>query len=198
MTHTKADIALQELLDGNQRYVDGRQAHPHQTAQRRQELVPHQAPFAIILGCADSRVPPEVIFDQGLGDLFVVRVAGNIVDDAVLGSLEYAAEHLKTPLLVVLGHKSCGAVRATAETIAAGQEGEGRLKYIVQAIQPAVARAQNAPGDLLDNATRFNVLSTVEQLKNLAPFLSTMVQEQKLKICGMYYDLESGKVELLD
>jgi carbonic anhydrase len=198
MTHTKADIALQELLDGNQRYAAGRQTHPHQTTLRRQELVPHQAPFAIILGCADSRVPPEVIFDQGLGDLFVVRVAGNIVDEAVLGSLEYAAEHLKTPLLVVLGHKSCGAVRATAEILAAGQVGEGRLKYIVKAIQPAVARAEKAPGDLLENATRFNVLSTVEQLENLAPFLSTLVQEKKLKICGMYYDLESGTVELLD
>jgi carbonic anhydrase len=197
MTIRNADIVLQELLDGNQRYVAGKLTHPHQTEQRRQELIPHQEPFAIILGCADSRVPPEVIFDQGLGDLFVVRVAGNIIDEeAVLGSLEYAVEHLRTPLLVVLGHKACGAVKATVEALSKNEEGEGHLRYIVNAIMPAAVEGRNKPGDVLDNAVRANVQRTVEKLKQTDPF-SSAIRDQKLKIVGAYYDLGSGKVELL-
>jgi carbonic anhydrase len=197
MALKNADVALQELLDGNQRYVAGKLTHPHQTPQHRQELLKHQAPFASILGCADSRVPPELIFDQGLGDLFVVRVAGNIVDvEAVLGSLEYAVVHLKTPLLMVLGHKACGAVKATLDAMAKNEEGTGHLRYIVNAIRPTVAEGRLQAGDLLDNAIRANVQRTVERLKNEVVF-SAMVCEQKLKIIGAYYDLQSGQVELL-
>jgi carbonic anhydrase len=166
-----ADIALQELMDGNQRYIAGKLTHPHQTVQHRQELIPHQEPLAIILGCADSRVPPELVFDQGLGDLFVVRVAGNIVDEeAVLGSLEYAVTHLNTPLLMVLGHKACGAVKATVDALATNEEGVGHLRYVVNAIQPAVAEGRIQPGDVLDNAIRANVQRTVKQLKQTGLF----------------------------
>ncbi len=197
MTIRNADIALKELVDGNQRYVTGKVTHPHQTEQRRQELAPHQEPLAIVLGCADSRVPPEVIFDQGLGDLFVVRVAGNIVDEeAVMGSLEYAVEHLHTSLLMVLGHKACGAVKATVEALSKNEEGEGHLKYIVNAITPAVAEGRNKPGDVLDNAVRANVLRTVGQLKQTDLFAAA-IRDRRLKIVGAYYDLGNGKVELL-
>jgi len=198
MAPIKADTALKELLDGNQRYVAGKLVHPHQTSQRSQELIPHQHPFATVLGCADSRVPPEVIFDQGLGDLFVVRVAGNIIDEeAVLASLEYAVEHLKTPLLVVLGHKACGAVKATVEALAKNEAGEGQVGIIVKAIRPAVVEARDRPGDVLDYAVRANVRRTVSRLNQTGPVLSGMVRDQKLRIVGAYYDLQSGIVELL-
>lgn len=199
MPMSNADSALKELLDGNQRYVAGKMKHPHQSTQHRRKLVPHQHPFASMLACSDSRVPPEVIFDQGLGDLFVVRVAGNIIDEeAVLGSLEYAVGHLNTPLLMVLGHRACGAVKATVDALAKSEEGEGHLPFIIHAIQPAVAEARKRPGDVVDNAVRANVWKAIEQLKQAGPILSAMVRNQKLKIVGAYYDLESGKVELLD
>jgi carbonic anhydrase len=198
MTLRKAEIALQEILEGNQRYMAGRLTHPRQTIQRRQELAQHQEPFAIILGCADSRVPPELIFDQGLGDLFVVRVAGNIPDEAaVMGSLEYAVAHLRTPLLVVLGHKGCGAVKATVEVLAAHESGEGHLGFIVNAIRPAIDEARRAGGDLLDQAIRVNVERTVNRLKETEPILAGRVHSQELMIVGAYYDLESGRVEIL-
>ncbi len=198
MAITNAEAALQELLAGNQRYVAGKLTHPRQTLQHRQELRDHQAPFASILGCADSRVPPEVIFDQGLGDLFVVRVAGNIVDEeAVLGSLEYAVEHLHTPLLVVLGHKGCGAVKATLEAAAGNAEVKGHLRYVVEAIRPAAAEGRLQVGNFLDNAVRANVHRTVKQLLEKGAALASLVREQKLKVIGAYYDLDSGRVELL-
>jgi carbonic anhydrase len=199
MAFKNADVALQELLEGNQRYVADKSTHPRQTPQRRQELREHQGPFASILGCADSRVPPELIFDQGLGDLFVVRVAGNIVDEeAVLGSLEYAVTHLQTPLVMVLGHKACGAVKATVEAVAANTEGAGHLRYVVNAIRPAAAEGRLQAGNFLDNAIRANIHRTVKQLTEKGADFSAMVREQKLKIIGAYYDLESGQVELLD
>lgn len=198
MTLRNADSALQELLDGNQRYMAGRLTHPHQTEQRRQELVQHQEPFAVILGCADSRVPPELIFDRGLGDLFVVRVAGNIPDEtAVLGSLEYAVAHLKTSLLVVLGHKGCGAVQAAVAALEANEIEAGHLGFVVNAIRPAIDQARRAGGDLLDRAIRMNVERTVDQLKKMEPILAGQVRSQELKIVGAYYDLESGRVEIL-
>jgi carbonic anhydrase len=188
-------LALQKLVEGNQRYLAGQLTHPHQTAQRRLELLHHQTPFAIILGCADSRVPPEVIFDQGLGDLFVVRVAGNILDEAVLGSLEYAVAHLKTQLLVVLGHRACGAVKATLEAMLADETGEGHLDFLINALKPAILQARQQDGDLLDQAIRVNIERTVNQLKEMEPIIAPQVEAQNLKIIGAYYDLESGRVE---
>ena len=147
----------------------------------------------MILGCADSRVPPEVIFDQGLGDLFVVRVAGNVVDDIVLGSIEYAAAHLHTPLIVVLGHFRCGAVGATV----AGGELEGHLPSLAAAIQPAVDRVKGLPGDLVDHAVRANARMVADQLESSAPVLAELVEAGRLKIVATCYDLDTGAVELL-
>lgn len=188
-----ADQALQILKEGNQRYVSKKLSHPHQTEQRITEIAKGQHPFAMVLGCADSRVSPEIIFDQGLGDLFVMRVAGNIVDDAIVGSIEYAAEELGVPLLVVLGHEKCGAVAATLK----GGKIPGHISTLVKAIKPAVERTKNQAGDKLDNAVRANVKLVVEQLKSSKPLLFELVEKNKLKIVGGRYDLDSGKVDMI-
>lgn len=198
MSHPTVDLptpdeALEMLRAGNKRYVEAQVSHPHQTSGRRAELSSGQSPFAIILGCADSRVPPEILFDQGLGDLFTIRVAGNVVDDMVLGSIEYAAEHLGTPLMVVLGHSSCGAVGATV----AGGKLEGHLPSLAAAIQPAVKAVKDQPGDLLDNAVRANAKMVAAQLQSSEPILAELVKAGKFKVVAARYDLESGAVDIL-
>src|SRR5216110_584585 len=130
--------AISKLKEGNGRYAGGNLQHPGQTTERRAELANTQHPFATIVSCSDSRVPPEIVFDQGLGDLFVVRVAGNVIDDHALGSIEYAVDHLGVRLIVVLGHQSCGAVQAARETIAAKSKAPGHIQSLVTAIRPAV------------------------------------------------------------
>ncbi|MFC1580609.1 carbonic anhydrase [Thermodesulfobacteriota bacterium] len=185
--------ALQRLLDGNKRYVGSRQTHPDQEPERRLALRAEQHPFAVILGCADSRVPPEVIFDQGLGDLFVIRVAGNVLDDMILGSMEYAEIHLKTPLIMVLGHSQCGAVEATVE----GGQMEGHIASLTSAIQPAVDRAKDQPGDLADNAVKANAKLVAENLKTAGAHFTELVGEDRLLIVAAYYDLETGIVDIL-
>lgn len=182
-----------ETAGGNQRYVAKKPLHPNQSAERRAEIAKSQHPFAIVLGCSDSRVPPEVIFDQGLGDLFVIRVAGNIVDNAVLGSIEYAVEHLHPPLVMVLGHKKCGAVSAAV----AGGHAPGHINSLVEAIMPAVERARNRAGDLVENTVRINVDMAVGQLKSSEPILAQLSREGKLMIIGSRYDLETGAVEVI-
>jgi len=153
-TPPSADMALTELKEGNAHHAGKRYQHPHQTAARQRELASGQHPHAIVLSCADSRVAPEIIFDQGLGDLFDVRVAGNVAGDTEVASIEYAAAHLHTPLLVVMGHQMCGAVTAAAEA----QEPEGHLPSLVAMIRPAVESARKQPGDLIGNAVRINVV----------------------------------------
>jgi len=185
--------ALTRLMTGNKRYVSGQMEHPNQSPERRLALGGGQTPFAAILGCADSRVPPAIIFDQGLGDLFVIRVAGNILDSSVVGSLEFAADKLQVPLIVVLGHASCGAVTAAVN----GGDLPGHLPYIAQAIQPAVARVRNQPGDLLENAIRANAQMVAEQLGTSEPVLAGRVAAGRLQIVPAYYDLKSGHVEIL-
>ncbi|MCS7251417.1 MAG: carbonic anhydrase [Anaerolineae bacterium] len=192
------EIVLQELIEGNQRYVAGQLLHPRQTPEYRRALRDHQSPIACVLGCADSRVPPEILFDQGLGDLFVVRVAGNVVDDVVIGSLEYAVLHLQTPLLMVLGHTGCGAVRAAMEAMAMGKEGEGHLKRIVEAIRPAIIESQPELNDRLERAIHMNIRRSVRELLSRGLAFSSLVQEGQLKIVGAWYDLESGRVEVLE
>jgi len=187
------DAALRQLTEGNRRYADVHLKHPHQDQQRRVELSTAQHPFAAILSCSDSRVPPEVVFDEGLGDLFVVRVAGNIVDDAVLGSLEYAAEHLHTPLIVVLGHTSCGAVAATAD----GGEVHDHVRSLVEAIKPAVEAARKLPGDLKQNSVRTNVLQSLKLLRESKPTLVRLEHKGELRIIGAIYGLKTGTVEWL-
>lgn len=188
-----ADQALKKLIEGNKRYVEEHFVSSNRSSECRTRISRRQNPFAIILGCSDSRVGPEIVFDQGLGDLFVVRTAGNVADDVALGSIEYAAEHLKVPLVVVLGHERCGAVGATAE----GGEAPGHIESIVKMIKPAVEKAKGREGDLVDNAVTVNVETVTAQLKASRPLLARLVEEGKLKIVGARYDLDTGVVDLM-
>lgn len=187
------DTVLAELKTGNAHHVRHQYQHPHETLARLRELVGGQHPHAEILSCADSRVPPEIIFDQGLGDLFVVRVAGNVATDTEIGSLEYGAEHLHTSLLVVLGHESCGAVIAAVQ----GGAAEGHIAALISLIKPAVDRSRGMTGDPLANAVRTNVQMVVQQLRSSTPVLSELVAHGKLKIVGGVYSLETGEVTWL-
>ena len=187
------DAALKKLMDGNQRYIDQKRTFPDQSRSRISEVAEAQHPFATILACSDSRVAPEIVFDQGLGDLFDIRVAGNILDDAVLGSMEYATAELGVPLLVVLGHERCGAVKAAL----AGKPVPGHIGSLVEAIKPAVDATKGQPGDALDNAVRANVKMAVNKLKASSPILAEAVKAGKLKVVGGRYDLDSGKVEII-
>jgi carbonic anhydrase len=190
---TTADQALQELKVGNVHHANHRYKHPHETPIRQHELTAGQPPHAVILGCADSRVPPEIIFDQGLGDLFTVRVAGNVAGINEVASIEYAVEHLHTPLLVVIGHQKCGAVSAAVE----GGNADGPLPEIIKAIQPAVDQAKGMPGDVIDNAVQKNVEMVVSQLRTSQPLLSSLVKTGKLRVVGAVYSLDTGRVTWL-
>lgn len=188
-----ADSALAELSAGNAHHVAHRYQHPHETGERQRQLVSGQNPHAEILSCSDSRVPPELIFDQGLGDLFVVRVAGNVASDAELGSLEYGAEHLHVPLLVVLGHQHCGAVTAAVE----GGGAVGHIGALVNLLRPAVEKTRGLNGDPVENAVRANVEMMVKQLRASTPILAPLVSQGKLKVVGAVYSLDTGKVAWL-
>src|SRR5207245_10210227 len=155
--------ALSRLKEGNERYTSGNQQHPRQSGEERTQLSKSQHPFAIAVGCADSRIPPEIVFDQGLGDLFVCRVAGNVIDDHSLGSIEYAVDHLGVRLIVVLGHQDCGAVKAAKETIAAKTKAPGHIQSLVTAIQPAVEAT--AKGDL-EATIKANVKDVAQALRS--------------------------------
>jgi carbonic anhydrase len=185
---------MQELMEGNKRYVGGNLTHPNQSLSRRQELAKGQSPQVAVLACADSRVAPEIIFDQGLGDLFVVRVAGNTINDPILGSLEYTVEHLGTQLIVVLGHKRCGAVGAAC----AGGEAPGHIGSLVQAIQPAVDKIDESQEGRVDSVAKENVRMTVKNLQTCGPILDEWVRQGKLKVVGAFYDLDSGAVEIVE
>ena len=187
------DRFVQKLLDGNKRYVEGKPSHPNQTPERRQHVANGQHPFAVIVSCSDSRVPPEIIFDQGIGDLFVVRVAGNVIDDKGVGSIEYAAEHLHVSVILVLGHERCGAVEAAVK----GGEAPGHIKRLVEAIRPAVENAKGRPGDLAENAMRGNVKLAVDHLKASKPILEHLVHKGTLSVIGARYDLDDGQVTLI-
>jgi carbonic anhydrase len=189
-----AEQALKRLLDGNRRFIAHRETHPDSSILRRKSLAAEgQHPFAIILGCADSRVPPELIFDQGLGDLFVVRDAGNVVDDEVLGSIEYAVEHLGAHLIVVLGHEKCGAITAAIE----GGEAPGHIKTVVDSIQPAIAAARAEKGDLVHNCVVANARRVAQQIRTSAPILRPLAESGKVKVVAADYDLATGKVAIL-
>jgi carbonic anhydrase len=186
------------LTEGNSRFIKGDPEPRPMDRYRRAELAKGQHPFAAILTCADSRVPPEFIFNQGLGDLFVVRVAGNVADPAVLGSLEYAAEHLGVTLIVIMGHTDCGAVKAALE----GKGAEGNLGVILGRIAPAVRKAKaqaalDVKADLLDLAVRANVQQAVTDLLRDSEVLSHLVGAHKVRIVKALYHLDSGAVEIL-
>ncbi len=194
---SKGDEALQKLMNGNKLYAAGNPRRPHQTPGRRVEVAKGQNPSAVILGCSDSRVPPEILFDQGLGDLFVIRVAGNVVDNAVQGSIEYAVEELGVPLIMVLGHERCGAVKAAVDVVEKGGELPGQIETIIDKIKPAVEKVKGKAGNLLENAINANVLMVVEKLKASEPIIAKFVEEGKLKIVGANYELNSGIVKIV-
>jgi carbonic anhydrase len=214
--------AMSRLKEGNGRYTSGTQQHPHESseerayiatnsyenagmislgmtaaeaAKRRAELTKSQHPFAIIVSCSDSRVPPEIVFDQGLGDLFVLRVAGNVIDDHSLGSIEYAVDHLAVRLIVVLGHQRCGAVKAAKETIAAKTEAPAHIQSLVTAIQPAVEATVH---DDLEATVKANVKDVVQALRSSTPVLKPKVDSGELRVLGAYYSLNTGSVSFLD
>ncbi|MEH1923917.1 carbonic anhydrase [Nostoc sp.] len=186
------DKALQELLDGNERFVKTKRKNPHQTHSRLVEVAKGQKPFASILGCADSRVPSEIVFDQGLGDLFVCRVAGNIATTEEIGSLEFGSLVLGSKVIVVVGHERCGAVDAALK----GAEVPGQIGSLLEAIKPSVESSKGQSGDKLENACKANILAQVQKLKS-SPVLSKLVEEEKLKIAGAYYDLDTGKISIV-
>lgn len=192
-----AEESMKLLLDGNRRHAAYRYANPNRTQQCRLRNAKGQHPAAVILGCSDSRVPPEIVFDQGVGDLFVVRTAGHVVDTMALGSMEYAVEHLGVRLIVVLGHERCGAVDATLK----GGEASGSIRNVVEAIRPAVEKAKAKPGhshdcDLLCASVRMNVKQQIENIKKSSPMMAEFIQDGVLKIVGAYYDLDTGEVQL--
>lgn len=193
-TTTKHEEPLKWLQNGNERFVAGTVTQSSKGAKRRAEVAAGQKPFAILVSCSDSRVGPEVVFDQGLGDIVVVRSAGHVVDLVGLGSIEYAVEHLGPSLILVLGHERCGAVGAAVE----GGAAHAHLPAVLDAIKPAVARAMSQPGDAIDNAVRAQVREVVEQLQKADPVLSERVKAGKLKVVGARYDLDTGRVEVME
>jgi carbonic anhydrase len=194
------DQVLRALLEGNERFASGRTQGPRRGPEDFASLAAGQSPAAVILGCADSRVPPELVFDQGVGDLFVVRVAGNVVSEPgfkVKGSIEYAVAELGASLVLVLGHTGCGAIKAAIAHIAERDALPGSIKPLVAALRPAVVRAKGQPGDLLANAIRANVALGVEFLRTLPPILAPAAKQGRLKVAGGVYDLATGRVALL-
>ncbi|MBT8062486.1 MAG: carbonic anhydrase [Xanthomonadales bacterium] len=200
-----ASQALEALKAGNLRFFQGRpRERLRDRDSLRQELLEGQAPFATILGCSDSRVPAEMVFDQDLGDLFVIRVAGNVVARSQIGSVEFASEFFKTRLVVVLGHSLCGAVQATLERHQGGLQARSQnLDAIVNRISPVVTSLLDSdlardPARLMQAAVRANIGASVQRLKQGSPFLESLVEAGELLITGAEYSLETGKVEFFD
>jgi len=189
------DAALERLMQGNRRYVEG-VTRRHDFKHEREALTAGQNPFAGILGCADSRISPELAFDTSRGDLFVCRVAGNIANVDVIASFEYSIAVLHAPLLVVLGHGACGAVDAAIKSIKGGTTPPGHLPSLVEAISPAVKAVLDRPGNTLDEAIKQNVALNVERLKSATPIISQAVDDKKVRIVGAIYNLSNGRVEL--
>ncbi|MDF1826428.1 MAG: carbonic anhydrase [Verrucomicrobiales bacterium] len=201
----KAITAFNELVEGNRRFADGKPLSTNLSIEeRRAQLVESQAPSAIILGCSDSRAPAEILFDQGLGDLFVIRVAGNIVAPSGIGSIEYAVEALGVRLIVVLGHSSCGAVRATVDELKVPRENRSpNLESIVRRISPSVqplldADISDDPAKIVEHAVRANIRSSVRDLKAGSPIVERWIEEDNLCVVGAEYSLETGIVEFFD
>ncbi|MEV2274327.1 carbonic anhydrase [Nocardiopsis sp. NPDC049922] len=191
-----ADTAMRLLRRGNRRWRAFRSRHPHEGRARRAELTAGQSPFATVLGCADSRVPPELVFDQGLGDLFTIRSAGEVLDESVLGSVSYAAEHLEVPLIVVLGHSSCGAVTAAVEAHRTGEIPHGHIGYLVEEILPVVESTPDDGEDFVDDCIRANARHVAETLRQDAD-LRDRVESGRLEIVAARYDLEDSRVTWL-
>jgi carbonic anhydrase len=208
MIHSKVELwpggppvtpaaALAELHAGNHRFVTGNAVHPHQDAAHRAALASAQAPFAVVFGCSDSRLAAEIIFDRGLGDLFVIRTAGHTVGPEVLGSLEYAVTVLRTPLVVVLGHHSCGAVQAASQAIGNGDPPSRHLRAVVDAIAPSVRLARSRQMDDVNQIVEIHIERTVDQLLCYPDALAEAVTAGHCAVVGMSYELGSGEVRLV-
>jgi len=199
-----APEALVRLKAGNQRFARGRPEGRAGLVSRRENLKDQQAPFAIILGCSDSRVPAELIFDQGLGDLFVIRVAGNIVQPSQIGSVEYAATTFGTRLVVVLGHSRCGAIEATLQQlVGSGEQRSPNLRSIVEFIRPSVEVLLDEglgedPNVVIEKAVRANVMASAEQMRHGSDVIETLERDAGLLIVGAEYSLETGVVDFFD
>lgn len=188
------DKALQDLIAGNERFIAGNTIHPNQSPDIREELARGQSPKVAVIGCADSRVSPEIVFDQGLGDLFVTRVAGNVANDMILGSLEFAVERFGVELIVVLGHERCGAISAAVQ----GGTAPGHIGSIVEAIAPAVAKTNELDRNRVSDVAKENVRIVVGQVESAAPILNERVKDGRLKVVGAFYHVGSGAVEIID
>jgi carbonic anhydrase len=190
--------SLARLMAGNARFCSDHAEHPHCSLAWRASIVAQQHPYACILGCSDSRVAPEVIFDEGLGELFIVRQAGHVADDDTLGSLEYAVEHLHIPLIVVLGHQNCGAVQTAMAAVLQDQPAEGHMLRLVDDLTPAVQAAQAQPvGDLVDAVVRHNIQQVVQRLRHCGPIIKRHERLGDVRVVGAYYPLQSGAIEWL-
>jgi len=186
----REETPLERLIEGNKRFVENKSLHPNRSLERRQQTASKQEPFAIIVSCSDSRVPSEILFDQGIGDLFIVRVAGNVIGPLEVASIEYSVLYLHSQLIFVLGHENCGAVQA----VLAGTT--KNIEPIASLIEPAVKTTAQMPGNHLENAVKKNVQRVVEYLQD-KPLLKELIAEKKLLIKGGYYNFHTGKVELL-
>ena len=190
--------AIQRLIAGNKRFAEDKPQHPHQAHDWRTALAKAQKPFAVVLGCSDSRVPPELVFDQGLGDLFVIRVAGNIAEEDAIGSVEYAVDHLNVRLVVILGHSSCGAVSAALDHLSDPAEEPSEIVSLLYRIEPALAgiRKDLSREAQVAEAVKRNVDLAVRRLSRV-PDMRKSLKEGRVKIVGAVYDMTSGKVEIL-
>lgn len=186
------DQAWAAMRAGNRRWVAGETTHPHQDVARRAEVAPKQDPYAVVFGCIDSRVPPELVFDAGIGDLFVLRTAGHTIDPLVTGSAEYGPAEVGTPLVVVLGHQRCGAVTAAAEALHKGEKLPGELKRVASSLRSAYQRS----GGDVDRMIRVNTVDVVTQLRK-DPLLAPRIANRRLKVIGAYYSLDTGEVTRL-
>lgn len=188
-----AKEALEKLLEGNKRYSGECAVHPNQSSKRRTELLETQNPIAVIMTCADSRVSPEIIFDQGLGDLFVTRVAGNVASDFALGTIEYAAIQLKVPLVIVLGHSSCAAVQGAMNI----SQISGQFLSVARAIEPAIKRLDNHHQNNLEKVVKENAKMVAEQIRSSGPLIENLVSSDKLTILSAFYNFSTGLVEVM-
>jgi carbonic anhydrase len=199
-TSPQEELLVQRLLAGNRRFVEGKLQHPRRQPSDFLPLAAGQKPFACVVGCADSRVSPELLFDQGVGDLFVIRVAGNYVSGAgpsVKGSVEYAVAELGVSLILVLGHSQCGAVKAAIQHLHDSDALPGSINDLVNQIKPAITEVEHQPGNLLENAIASNVKRSVAKLDGLEPILGPAVRKGTLHVAGGVYELSTGKVTML-
>ena len=196
-TYLTPALAWRRLREGNERFISGETSHPNQDASRRSSLVENQHPFAVIFGCSDSRLAAEIIFDVGLGDVFVVRTAGQVIDDAVLGSLEYSIGVLGVPLIVVLGHDSCGAVSATKAAVETGQMPAGFIRDLVERITPSVLTSLRNDQPEVNDMVVEHVKQTSERLVDSSRVISDAIGSGKAAVIGLSYSLAEGRANLV-